>query len=161
MKSKKNASSSANKQNLQYQIAVRAEAKENSRRNPRSATEHYTKDRSYACFHIAKREAGSCRCEYLNDLNCLHGFADLQSGIPEFVSGVNGGWRREERLPEEKPRNGDIHVVLNLASRGSFVLTRSPTSASRMDGTVAHITRNRVLVVSQSHVLRTFCSAVL
>ena len=59
-------------------------------------------------------------------------------------------------MPEEKPRNGDIHVVLNLASRGSFVLTRSPTSASRMDGTVAQITRNRVLVVSQSHVLRFF-----
>jgi hypothetical protein len=97
MKSKKNASSSANKQNLQYQIAVRAEAKENSRRNPRSATEHYTKDRSYACFHIAKREAGSCRCEYLNDLDCFHGFADLQSGIPEFVSGVNGGEKKDCR----------------------------------------------------------------
>jgi hypothetical protein len=86
MKGKRNASCSANKQNLQYQIAARAEAKEHSRLNPRSATEHCTKTRSYTCFHIAKREAGPCRCEYLNDLDCLHGFADLQSGILELVS---------------------------------------------------------------------------
>jgi hypothetical protein len=76
MKGKKNKSFNAGKQNLAYQIARRTEAISHSARNPRTATEHCTKDRNGACFHIAKREAGSCRCGYADTI--LIACTDLQ-----------------------------------------------------------------------------------